>query len=107
MHEVALYLPYQQRNPASAYVVPPVLFCCVILALDLVGLAKGFALPHLPRMPELRGLDTSSFTSHPTTPRDIKFKDRAREKQRQLKVKRLEQGGTRWVVLVRIQVFSL
>lgn len=63
------------------------------LALDLVGLAKGFALPHLPRMPELHGLDTSSFTAHPTAPRKIRFKDKAREKQRQLKLAQMEQGG--------------
>lgn len=63
------------------------------VALDLVGLAKGYGLPHLPRMPELRGQDTSSFTPYPTAPRDIKYKDKVREKQRQLKLKQLDCGG--------------
>lgn len=66
----------------------------LFVALDLVGLAKGFALPHLPRMPELRGLDASSFTPHPTAPREIRFKDKAREKQRKLKLENMEHGGT-------------
>lgn len=69
-------------------------FCLCSLALDLVGLAKGFALPHLPRMPELHGLDISSFTAHPTAPREIRFKDKARERQRQLKLKQMREGGT-------------
>lgn len=61
--------------------------------LDLVGLAKGYALPHLPRMPELSGVDTSSFIPHPSAPREIKYKDKSREKQRKLKLQRLDQGG--------------
>lgn len=64
-----------------------------IIALDLVGVAKGYALPHLPRMPELRGLDTSSFSPHPSTPREIRYKDKTREKQRRLKLEKLDQGG--------------
>ena len=52
-----------------------------------MGLAKGYALPHLPRMPELRGLDTSSFERHQSLPSEIRYKDKAREKQRVLKMK--------------------
>lgn len=58
-----------------------------------MGLAKGYALPHLPRMPELRGLDTSSFERHPSLPSEIRYKDKAREKQRKLKMKRDDKGS--------------
>lgn len=61
--------------------------------LDLVGIAKGYGLPHLPRMPELKGVDISSFVPHPSASREIKYKDRAREKQRRQKLERIDQGG--------------
>lgn len=64
------------------------------LELDLVSLAKGYALPHLPRMPELRGLDTSSFERHPSLPSEIRYKDKAREKQRKLKMKKGKRAST-------------
>lgn len=63
------------------------------VALDLVGLAKGYALPHLPRMPELRRVDTSSFVPHPSPASEIKYKDKFREKQRKQNLERLKQGG--------------
>ena len=72
----------------------------LFLELDLVDLAKGYALPHLPRMPELRGLDTSSFDRHPTLPTEIKYKDKAREKQRQLKMKEGQRSVGAIVVVV-------
>lgn len=56
--------------------------------LDLVALAKGFALPHLPRMPELKRADTSDFVPHSTPPSLIPFKNKAREKARQAKLAR-------------------
>ena len=49
--------------------------------LDLVALAEGFALPHLPRMPELKRADTSVFAPHSTPPSLIPFKNKAREKR--------------------------
>ena len=52
------------------------------LALDLVSLAYGtFALLHLPKMPELKGRDTSRFQSHPIDLESIPYKDKGREKQ--------------------------
>lgn len=51
-------------------------------ALDLVGLAQGYGLPHLPRMPELKDKDLSTFIPHSTPPSSIPFKDKAREKKR-------------------------
>jgi len=59
--------------------------------LDLVALAQGFALPHLPRMPELRATDTSAFVPHPTPANDIPFKNKARQKAR---LARLAREGT-------------
>ena len=50
--------------------------------LDLVSLAKGFALPHLPKMPELKGKDVSSFTPDLCPSVDIPYKNKSREKQR-------------------------
>lgn len=49
-------------------------------------------------MPELRGVDVSSFTPHPVAPRKIRFKDKTREKQRQLKLEKLDSGGIRLVL---------
>ena len=48
--------------------------------LDLVALATGFALLHLPKMPELRGRDTSAFTPYPVDPASIPYKNRSRQK---------------------------
>lgn len=53
-----------------------------------MALAKGFALPHLPRMPELKRADTSDFVPHSTPPSLIPFKNKAREKARQAKLAR-------------------
>ena len=54
----------------------------------MVSLAQGFALPHLPKMPELKGRDLSGFTPHPCPASDIPYKNKAREKQRKEKSKR-------------------
>ncbi len=59
--------------------------------LDLVSLAQGFALPHLPKMPELKGRDVSMFTPHARPPLEIPYKDKTREKQRKAKMK--QQAG--------------
>ena len=53
-----------------------------------MALAEGFALPHLPRMPELKRADTSDFVPHSTPPSLIPFKNKAREKARQAKLAR-------------------
>ena len=60
--------------------------------LDLVGLAMGYALLHLPKMPELRGVDASKFDFSYPDLSEIKYKDKAREKQR---IQKLERGW-RW-----------
>ncbi len=54
--------------------------------LDLVSLAQGFALPHLPKMPELKGRDVSAFTPHTRPHSEIPYK--VREKERKAKIKR-------------------
>lgn len=54
--------------------------------LDLVSLATGYALPHLPRMPELRDRDVSSFSARAIKPSAIPYKDKTRERERQTKL---------------------
>ncbi|KAL5515762.1 hypothetical protein EMCRGX_G000978 [Ephydatia muelleri] len=49
--------------------------------LDLIALANGFALAHLPKMPELKGVDASGFDSS-VDPNAIPYKDKGREKER-------------------------
>ena len=51
------------------------------LELDLIALANGFALAHLPKMPELKGVDTARFDSS-VDPNAIPYKDKGREKER-------------------------
>ena len=51
------------------------------LELDLIALANGFALAHLPKMPELKGVDASGFDSS-VDPNAIPYKDKGREKER-------------------------
>ena len=60
--------------------------------LDLVGLAHGYGLPHLPKMPELKDKDLSQFTPHTTPPSSIPYRDKTREKKRKLL---LQQPGER------------
>ena len=49
--------------------------------MDLVALAHGFALVHLPKMPELKGVDTSGFDNSIDS-NSIPYKDKGREKER-------------------------
>ena len=65
---------------------------CEHVGLDLVGLAQGYGLPHLPKMPELKDKDLSQFTPHTTPPSSIPYRDKAREKKRKLL---LQQPGER------------
>ena len=62
------------------------------LVLDLVGLAIGYGLPHLPKMPELKDKDTSRFISHTISASSIPYKDKAREKKRKQQL--LQKQGT-------------
>jgi ATP-dependent RNA helicase DDX55/SPB4 len=43
-------------------------------ALDLLAHARGFALLHLPKMPELKAVDTVTFDIHPVAAHDIQDK---------------------------------
>eukprot|EP00049_Salpingoeca_infusionum_P027529 m.33014 g.33014 ORF g.33014 m.33014 type:complete len:618 (+) comp9567_c0_seq1:50-1903(+) len=57
--------------------------------LNLAKLAVGYGLLHLPVMPEIRKSKfAKQFVSSPIKPDSIKFKDKAREKQRRLNAKR-------------------
>ncbi|XP_031193821.1 ATP-dependent RNA helicase DDX55 isoform X2 [Mastomys coucha] len=51
--------------------------------LDFAGLARGFALLRMPRMPELRGKQFPDFVPVDIDTDTIPFKDKIREKQRQ------------------------
>lgn len=51
--------------------------------LDFAGLARGFALLRMPRMPELRGKQFPDFVPVDIDTDTIPFKDKTREKQRQ------------------------
>lgn len=60
--------------------------CSIILQfkeLDICKLAYGFGLLHLPKMPELKDLDTSQFSPMSVNTEQIRFQDKRREKQRQ------------------------
>ena len=63
-------------------------YCCIVFispVLDLPALARGtYALLHLPKMPELKGRDVSSFTPHPMTIDDIPYKDKSLKKQAEI-----------------------
>ena len=57
----------------------------ISLVLDLLALARGtYALLHLPKMPELKGRDVSSFTPHPIAIDDIPYKDKSLKKQAEI-----------------------
>lgn len=62
--------------------------------LDFAGLARGFALLRMPRMPELRGKQFPDFVPVDIDTHTIPFKDKIREKQRQklLEQKRKERS---------------
>ena len=54
--------------------------------MDIGKLGYGYGLLHLPRMPELKGRETVNFDPVEVEPKDIPYKDKTREKQRQLKL---------------------
>ena len=60
------------------------------LALDLLSHARGFALLHLPKMPELKAVDTTIFDVHPVVTHDIPYREERRERVRQMS---LTDGG--------------
>lgn len=52
----------------------------------MVGHAHSYGLLRLPKMKELKGLDLTSFKRSNIDTAIIKFKDKNREKQRQMKL---------------------
>lgn len=62
-------------------------------------------------MPELRGQDTSAFTPHPCAARDIRYRDKGREKQRQQKLQQLDLGGELvsmlWVMITSVVILEV
>ncbi|KAJ1913887.1 ATP-dependent rRNA helicase spb4 [Mycoemilia scoparia] len=57
--------------------------------LDLVSSAMGFGLLRLPKMPELAGKDVSKFKTFSIDVNSIPYRDKLREKQRQIKLEKL------------------
>ena len=68
------------------------------LDLDWPGLARGFALLRMPRMPELRGKTFPEFEETTIDTNTIRYQDKAREKQRrkllaELALRKEEEGS--------------
>lgn len=61
--------------------------------LDLGRLATGFGLLHLPKMPELKDKDLSNFEPVVMDYSTISFKDKVRERQRQMKLEQFATTG--------------
>ncbi|XP_044296602.1 ATP-dependent RNA helicase DDX55 isoform X2 [Varanus komodoensis] len=71
--------------------------------LDFTSLARGFALLKMPKMPELKGKSFPDFVPVDVDTDSIAFRDKNREKQRQIfleqrKKGRLEQEGKRKII---------
>eukprot|EP00050_Salpingoeca_kvevrii_P001960 m.184068 g.184068 ORF g.184068 m.184068 type:complete len:609 (-) comp10499_c1_seq1:65-1891(-) len=66
-------------------------FIFMLKNLDLGKAATGFGLLHIPKMPELKAKACSAFVPSPIDQATIRFKDKAREKQRQQKLKALSE----------------
>uniref|UniRef100_A0A915B9S4 ATP-dependent RNA helicase n=1 Tax=Parascaris univalens TaxID=6257 RepID=A0A915B9S4_PARUN len=65
---------------------------CPIQNLDVVGHAHAYGLLRMPRMNELRGRDLSAFRRCDIDTATIAFKEKLREKQRQEKLQRRNEG---------------
>ncbi|CAN7993628.1 unnamed protein product [Ixodes hexagonus] len=61
--------------------------------LDFAKLAEGFALLKMPYMPELRGKSIGRFQASSIDVKNIPYKDKAREKHRQAKLKDSKESG--------------
>lgn len=51
-------------------------------ALDLLAYARGFALLHLPKMPEMKAVDTATFDPYPIAAHNIPYREKKRERER-------------------------
>ncbi|XP_055347637.1 ATP-dependent RNA helicase DDX55-like [Paramacrobiotus metropolitanus] len=80
---------------------------CRVKELDLCGLADAFGLLRLPRMPELREVDTGQFTESAVDIEKIPYKDKHREKQRQEKKERGDGGREGKMRKMKTEAFSL
>lgn len=67
-----------------------IITCTPLPALDLLSYARGFALLHLPKMPEMKSMDTTTFDSHPVASHNIPYREEKREREHQIL---LAQGG--------------
>lgn len=70
------------------------LHACVVQDLDVGRLARALGLLRLPRMPDMRkpkGADT--FVPSAIEPETVRYKDKAREKQRQAALKQRAAAG--------------
>ncbi|KAJ1721217.1 ATP-dependent rRNA helicase spb4 [Coemansia erecta] len=70
----------------QAYAKHEASFIFRLKELPLIEAAQGFALLHLPSMPELRGRPTRRFVNHPVDTDLIPYLDAQREAQRQVKL---------------------
>ncbi|KAM7305198.1 ATP-dependent RNA helicase DDX55 [Ixodes scapularis] len=61
--------------------------------LDFAKLAEGFALLKMPYMPELRGKATIGFQASSVDVKNIPYKNKAKEKHRQAKLKESKESG--------------
>lgn len=62
-------------------------------ALDLVGLARAYGLLRLPRMPELKGRSTSSWTDAEVDWEEYAYKDEKQEVKRRVEGKKRKEEG--------------
>ena len=70
--------------------------CNVLLRirdLDLGGVASSYGLLKMPRMPELKGIKISNFTEVRMDMNSVAYKDKAREKERQVKLAVYKETG--------------
>merc|ERR1712226_146917 len=68
--------------------------CNIIFQLKEISISKvadGFGLIHLPKMPEISDKDNRSFISLDIDTDKIRYKDKIREKQRQVKLEKLKE----------------
>ncbi|KAJ2785584.1 ATP-dependent rRNA helicase spb4 [Coemansia interrupta] len=72
----------------QAYAKHEAAFIFRLKELPLVEAAQGFALLHLPSMPELRGRPTRRFVNYPVDTDTIPYLDAQREAQRQVRLAR-------------------
>lgn len=61
-----------------------------------------YGLLHLPKMPELRGQDTSSFVPSPISIEDIPYKDKSQQKQAEVLKAKKGVGRIYYTYLIKL-----